>query len=52
MTVKDIINLLPKEHPLRLGINNMWEELVLKDDCAYNLLLAMGLSVSARARCQ
>ena len=39
MTVKDIINLLPKEHPLRLEINNMWEELVLKDDCAYNRVI-------------
>ena len=39
MTVKDIINLLPKEHPLRLEINNMWEELVLKDDYAYNRVI-------------
>lgn len=39
MTVKDIINLLPKEHPLRLEINNMWEELVLKDDYRYNRVI-------------
>ena len=39
MTVKDIINLLPKERPRRLKINNMWEELLLKDDCAYNRVI-------------
>ena len=39
MTVKEIVNLLPKEHPFRLEIGNLWRELIYKDDCSYNRIL-------------
>lgn len=34
MTVNEIVNLLPKGHPVRLEIDNLWTGLTYKDDCA------------------
>lgn len=39
MTVSEVVNLLPKDHPFRLEIDSLWGELVFKDDCAYNRVL-------------
>ena len=39
MTVNEVVNLLPKDHPFRLEINNMWKELFFKDDCTYNRVI-------------
>lgn len=36
MTVKDIVKLLPKGHPFRLEIDNVFAPLVTKDDYCYN----------------
>lgn len=39
MTVKEIVNLLPNRQPFRLEIDNLWEELITKDDCVYNRIM-------------
>ena len=40
MTVKDIVDLLPKGHPFRLEVANLWTALIYKDDCAeYNRVM-------------
>ena len=39
MKVKDIVELLPKEHPFIFEIYGFWGGLVFKDDCAYNRIL-------------
>lgn len=33
MTVKEIVNLLPKGHPFRLVVEDLWVGLIYKDDC-------------------
>lgn len=40
MTIKEIVNLLPKGHPFRLEVANLWTALICKDDCAeYNSVM-------------
>lgn len=40
MTVKEIINLLPKGHPVRLSIDYKWTGLIYSDDCSeYNCVM-------------
>lgn len=33
MTVKEIVDLLPKGHPFRLDVDNLWTGLLYKNDC-------------------
>ena len=40
MTVKEIVNLLPLGHPVRLDIDYRWTGLIYKNDCAeYNRVM-------------
>lgn len=39
MTVKEIVALLPKDHPFRLEVANLWTALTYKGDCEYNRVM-------------
>lgn len=40
MTVKEIVNLLPKRHPVRIDTEYQWAEFICSDDCSeYNYVM-------------